>query len=158
VVFSGKEDFAMLTRWEPWGEMLTRVNRLHDAMNRLFGEANGNGNRETRPAGNYPALAAWEDEGTLFVEAELPGMELSDLEILVTGGNKLSIRGERKPPHTDGTWHRQERGFGPFSRVVTLPYNVDPDQVEAKLQQGVLTLALPKAAEAKPRRITVKSS
>jgi HSP20 family protein len=149
----------MLTRWEPWADMWSRMTRLQETMNRLFGEPSLDDNRYMRLGGAYPALDLWEDESTLFVEAELPGMELDDLEIFVTGGNQLTIRGERKQPQLEqGTWHRQERGFGQFSRVVTLPLNVEADQVEAKLQHGVLTISLPKAAEAKPRRIEVKAN
>jgi HSP20 family protein len=135
------------------------MNRLQGAMNRLLGEPNGDEDRQRRLGGAYPALDVWEDESTLFVEAELPGMELGDLEILITGGNQLSLRGERKQPQAEqGTWHRQERGFGQFSRVVNLPLNVDADRVEAKLQHGVLTIELPKSADAKPRRIAVKAT
>ena len=149
----------MLTRWEPFADMWTRMNRLHGAMNQLLGQPNGDDNRQLRLGGAYPALDVWEDEATLFVEAELPGMELADVEIFVTGGNQLTLRGERKQPQEgEGTWHRQERGFGQFSRALNLPFNVDADKVEAKLQHGVLTVELPKAADAKPRRIAVKAN
>jgi HSP20 family protein len=149
----------MLTRWEPFADMWSRMNRLQGAMNRLHGEPNGDGNRHGGLGGAYPALDVWEDEATLFVEAELPGMELGDLEIFVTGGNQLTLRGERKQPLVDqGTWHRQERGFGQFSRVVNLPVSVDADKVGARFQHGVLTIELPKSADAKPRRIAVKAT
>ena len=61
----------------------------------------------------YPPLNLWEDDGNLYVEAELPGFELSELDITVAGEKQLSIKGERKEPETkDATWHRQERGYG----------------------------------------------
>jgi HSP20 family protein len=93
------------------------------------------------------------------VEAELPGLELNDLEIYVTGENTLSVKGERKQPGvTAGTWHRQERGYGAFSRLIELPCLVNSDTVSAEFQHGVLTVTMPKREEARPRRITVKTS
>jgi HSP20 family protein len=131
------------------------MTRLHEEMNRLFGRYN-NGTRGYSP-NVYPPLNVWEDENNLFVEAELPGFNLDDLEMFVTGQNQLSIKGERKMPQVgQGSWHRQERGHGSFSRLVELPTPVDSEGVTAEFKQGVLTITLPKKAEAKPRRIEVK--
>jgi len=70
----------------------------------------------------------------------------------------LAVKGERKEPACDkGTWHRHERGYGKFSRVLELPTAVDEDKVEAAFKNGVLTITLPKGAEAKPRRIEVRA-
>jgi HSP20 family protein len=145
-----------LSRWEPFGSMWKEMNRLQREMNRLFSHLGSDG----RPglAVSFPALNVWQDEGTVYAEAELPGMELNDLEIFVTGGNQLTIKGERKQPKLDkGTWHRQERGFGSFARVVSLPVDVNPDRVEARLVNGVLTIRMPKSETAKPRKIVVKA-
>jgi HSP20 family protein len=131
------------------------MDRLHDEMNRLFGRYS-NGGREFSPGG-YPPLNLWEDEDNLYVEAELPGFNLDDLEMYVTGENQLSIKGARKPPMKEkGTWHRQERGYGAFSRLMELPGAVNSEQVSAEFKNGVLTITLPKKEEAKPRRIEVK--
>ena len=142
----------LATRWEPrslWSEM----NRLRDEMDRLFGS---NGLRRFSTS-VYPPLNLWEDDNNLFVEAELPGFELSELDITVTGDNQLSIKGERKQPEMEkGTWHRQERGYGSFSRLIELPQHVDADKVSAEFKHGVLTVTMPKKEEAKPRRIEVK--
>lgn len=106
---------------------------------------------------SYPPLNLREDESNLYVEAEFPGFNLDDLEMYVTGGNQLSIKGERKQPELEqGTWHRQERGYGSFSRLMELPGPVDGDRVSAEFRHGVLTITLPKKEEAKPRRIEVK--
>jgi len=84
-------------------------------------------------------------------------MELGDLEIYVTGGNQLTIKGERKQPKFENaTWHRQERGFGEFARVLTLPFPVNADKVQAEFSHGVLKITMPKSEEAKPRKIKVK--
>ena len=141
------------TNWQPMAEM----NRLRNEMDRLFvqlGNENGYPRRST-----FPQLNVWEDDDNLFVEAELPGFELDDLEIYVTGGNQLSISGQRKQPGQEGgVWHRQERGFGKFRRALELPSDVNSESVSAKCSNGILTLEMPKAEAAKPRRIKVKAS
>jgi len=105
----------------------------------------------------FPAVNVWEDGDRLYAEAELPGVEMKDLEISVVG-NELAIKGERKPVQGEKVvYHRQERGTGAFARFVTLPVAVDASAVEAVLKNGVLTITLPKAAEAKPRRIEVRT-
>jgi HSP20 family protein len=127
------------------------MGHLHNEMNRLFGRFSFNG------VAGYPALNAWEDDASYFVEAELPGMELADLEIVVTG-DQLTIKGERKAPAIEqGAWHRRERAFGAFARTLELPAAVDADRVEAKLSSGVLLVQLPKSEKARPRKIEVKA-
>lgn len=144
-------------RWNPWGELQTEMNRLQGEMNQLFGRFGVSNGRSAVPTG-YPAMNIWEDDDQLFVEAELPGMELTDLEIFVNGGNQLSLKGERKPPISEqGTWHRRERGYGKFSRIIELPHQVDADKVQANFKHGVLTITLPKQEASKPRKIEVKA-
>jgi HSP20 family protein len=136
----------------PWTEM----NRLGAEMDRLFRRSDWN-RAEQAPVA-FPPLDLWQDGDSLYIEAELPGMEIDNLEIYVTGGNQLSIRGERKPPTVEkGTWHRQERGYGQFSRLLTLPCDVKTDEVEAEFKNGVLTITLPKCEAAKPRRLSIKA-
>lgn len=140
-------------RWEP----LAEVNRLRNEMDRVFGRY---GDRRPAPlaARTYPPMNLWEDDDNLFLEAELPGVGAEDLEVYVTGGNQLSLKGQRqRPEQPAGTWHRQERGEGSYSRMLDLPCRVDSDKVSAQFRHGVLTLTLPKSAEVKPRRITVKA-
>jgi HSP20 family protein len=148
----------LTTRWQPLGTVWPEMNRLQEEMERRFGRLAMNDPR--RFAGGVdPPLNAWEDDNNLYVEAELPELELTDLEIVVNGDNQLSIKGERKQPEReDGTWHRQERGYGSFSRTGELPQYVDSDTVTAEIQHGVLTITLPKRKEAKARRIEVKAS
>ena len=138
---------------DPFAEM----ERLSAEMNRAF-QRFGITDGGQQAAGTYPAVDVWQDEDRLYIEAELPGMEIGDLEIYVTGGNQLTIRGERKPPTVEGgTWHRQERGYGKFSRLLALPCDVKTDEVEAELKDGVLTVKLPKSEAAKPRRLAIKA-
>jgi HSP20 family protein len=145
----------MLTRWQPFAEMQAEMQRLHDEMDRLFGRF-GNGVRGSR-RNAYPPLNLWEDDDSLYVEAELPGFQMDDLAIYVTGDNQLSIKGERKQPEVGkATWHRQERGYGSFTRLLELPVAVDNDKVSAEFAAGVLTITLPKMETAQARRIEVK--
>ena len=102
-----------------------------------------------------PALNLWEDDSNLYVETELPGYKLGELEIVVQK-NELSLKGERKTEEIkDVRFHRRERGMASFARVIRLPAEVESDKVQAALRDGVLTITLPKAEEAKPRKIQV---
>lgn len=144
----------LATRWEP----LTQMNRLRRDMDRLFDHW-GESRPQQYSRSTFPPLNLWENDDNMFVEAELPGFGLDDLEIMVTGGNQLSIQGERKAPELEGgTWHRRERGFGSFSRLIELPGHVDSEKVSAEFKHGILTITLPKREEVKPRRIEVKVS
>jgi HSP20 family protein len=126
-------------------------------MNRLIDRWGGNGARAFAAAQGYPAVNMWEDQEHVFVQAELPGLNLQELEIYVTGGNTLTLKGSRKPTTPEkGVWHRQERVFGEFERPITLPFVVDPDKVDARFENGVLTVQLAKHESARPRKINVK--
>ena len=134
-----------------------QLNQFQSEMNRLFDRWNG-GPAYGAGAPAFPAFNVWEEGDHVVVEAELPGLDLKDLEIYVTGGNQLTLKGQRNEPAVDkGVWHRRERGFGSFARVITLPVDFDPDRVEARFAHGVLTVTMPKSETAKPRKITVKA-
>jgi HSP20 family protein len=144
------------SRWQSFHPVWNQLHLFQDEMNRLF-DRWGAGNPFTGPAA-FPPLNVWEDGDQVHVTAELPGLNLNDLEIYVTGGNQLTLKGERKPCATQkGVWHRQERAFGSFSRTLTLPFPVDPDKVEARLENGVLQLQLTKHESARPCKIPVKA-
>jgi HSP20 family protein len=109
------------------------------------------------PAG-FPALNAWSDEDNFYLEAEIPGMSLDDLEIFVSDGQVLTIKGRRSEAQIEGAnWLRRERGSGAFERRIQLPGPINQDGVDATLKQGVLTIKLPKAQEIRPKRISVKA-
>lgn len=135
----------------PFGQLRTEVERL-------FGDFS----RQTPLAGwvpgtQYPAVNVWETDQELFVEAEVPGVKESDLEIFVVG-EELTIKGRRSSAPEGTSFHRQERGVGPFTRVVRLPVEVDADKVDARLREGVLEIRLPKAPTARPRKIQVNAA
>ena len=141
---------------------LVRWQRLSNELTDLQAEMNYLCGRPTAAswptlARAYPAVNVWEDDDNVYVEAEVPGLTQEQLQIFVGEGSLLSIQGERLPCKTPGdVWHRQERGFGKFNRVLQLPAPVDADKVQAKFEHGVLLLTMPKSAAAKPRRITVR--
>jgi HSP20 family protein len=106
----------------------------------------------------FPAVNLWEDAELLYAEAELPGVRMEDVEVLVVG-NELTLKGNRaQASDGKGVFHREERGTGEFSRVIALPYEVDAAKVEATLKDGILTVVMPKAEQARARRITVKTA
>ena len=134
------------------------ANRLLEQMDRLFGPAGFDSPDLSPVAPAYPPLSVWEDEDALYVEAEAPGLKAEDIGVSVADGDRLTIAAARVPPTNDrGTRLYQERGYGAFTRTVTLPVAVAPDAVEARYEAGVLTIALRKAEVAKPRRIAVKA-
>jgi len=135
--------------WQPLHDLQGEVNRLFDQW--------GDRGRQFLAAASFPAFNVWEDGDALYVESELPGMELKDLEIYVTGHNQLTVKGERRPPAFEkAVQHRQERGFGTFVRSLTLPVAVDENNIDARFENGVLKLRMPKHEAAKPRKIEIK--
>jgi len=144
-----------LSRWQPL--VSGEFNRLQKEMNRLFNHL-GVTPTWRGLSFSYPAINVWENDNAVFAEAELPGLSQDQIEVYVTEGDQLTVQGERKPvERASGTWHRRERGFGKFSRTLALPAHVDAEKVEARLENGVLHITLPKTEAARPRKIAVKS-
>ena len=144
------------TRWQPFSPVWHQLHQFQEEMNRLFDHWH-NGNSFAGVTG-FPPVTIWEEGDRVCVEAELPGLKLDALEIYVTSGNQLTLKGERKAcPPEKGVWHRQERVFGDFNRTLTLPYPVDADKVDVRLEHGVLRLDLTKHESARPRKIPVKA-
>ncbi|MEJ2201113.1 MAG: Hsp20/alpha crystallin family protein [Desulfuromonadaceae bacterium] len=106
--------------------------------------------------GDFPRINLSEDEHNLYVEALVPGLTPQDLDLNILHG-ALTLSGERKENGTDHrTWHRRERGNDRFLRTIELPTPVDVAKVDAEYHNGILTVTLPKAEEAKPKKIAVK--
>lgn len=142
--------------WDPFRELLHMEEELGSLLDaRGFGAPFLADQRAT-----FPRVNIWtgENESTLY--AEVPGVELDDLDLTIAG-TTLTLKGERKPGAGDRVpaerHYRRERGSGPFGRSVVLPHKVDVDKVEASLVNGILRVTLPKAAEVKPHKIAVKS-
>lgn len=141
----------LVNRRHPIGSLLREFNQAQDEFARWFGRTVGT------PTGGDPQLNVWADENAVHAEVDLPGVDPAKLEVTVTEGNQLTVQGERTPPSLPGvSWIRQERPFGKFVRVVSLPTLVNAETVEARYENGVLRLTLPKHEAAKPRKIVVK--
>ena len=138
---------------------------LHREMNRLFDGIfrdfdltfPGTWGRETTEAVS-PRVDVSETETEVHVAAELPGIEEKDIEVTVAEG-VLTIRGEKKVEmeEKDNNYHRVERSYGTFHRLVSLPAEVDRDKAEAVFKKGVLHVTLPKAPGPNRTKISVKS-
>jgi HSP20 family protein len=104
-------------------------------------------------------MNVWANDDGLVLTTEVPGVNPQDIDISVVG-ETLTLSGERMPDELkEGSrYHRQERGYGKFTRSVQLPFPVDVNAVEASFKDGVLHVAMPRAEEDKPRKITVKSA
>ena len=104
-----------------------------------------------------PRVNLHEDKDNVYVTAELPGLKVSEIELSIENGT-LSIGGERKveEKHRDAQAYRTERFVGKFQRLITLPASVDATKVVAQYKDGVLSVTLPKAEEARRKQIEVK--
>jgi HSP20 family protein len=138
-----------------WGRMdpFEDIRRLQEEMNRLF-SSSATGRR--RPAAGFPAVNAYANEDGIALTAELPGVRAEDLDISVFR-DTLTLRGKREPEAEVQNYHRRERLQGEFVRTISLPFQVDPERVEANMQDGLLRLSLHRPEEDKPRRIQVKA-
>ena len=144
---------TVLTRWEPFREL----NALQSRMNRLFEEQNRGGSEESLTAGAFvPPVDVYEDEHSIQLKLEVPGIDEKDLDIKVEN-NVLTVSGERKfeKEEKEENFRRVERSYGSFVRSFTLPTTVDSEGITADYTAGVLKLKLAKRAEAKPKQIKV---
>jgi len=107
----------------------------------------------------FPAMNVWSGDERVMVTAELPGITPEDINIAVTG-DTLTLTGKRQRPEVaeGNNYHRQECGYGEFSRSLQLPFRIDANGVEATFRKGVLSITLPRAEEDKPKRIQVNGS
>jgi HSP20 family protein len=130
------------TRWDPLRDLLA----LQERIDRLT---------EAGDTGWTPPVDLYETVDRYVLTAELPGLTREDLEIRFLDG-QLQIQGQRPSARVPcEQYHRVERGHGPFLRRFALPAPVDADRISADLKDGVLTVTIPKAASAVPRRIDV---
>jgi HSP20 family protein len=133
-------------------DMFPEMVRFQKEMNRFFSGLNQEYDQ------HYPPVNVWIGEDDVLVKVEIPGINTDQIEI-TTKGDVLYITGTREPEKLEEgcRYHRQERGFGRFSRGLQLPFQVDQDKVEANYEKGILQIYLPRAEEDKPRKISIKS-
>ncbi len=148
---------TLLTRWEPvrdFSAMQDRMNR----MNRLFRESySPEVPEEALTTTSFaPPVDIYEDEHTITLKMEVPGIDEKDIDVRIEN-NTLTVHGERQieTEEKEENFRRIERQYGSFTRSFTLPSSVDPGQVNANYDRGVLKITLSKKAEAKPKRIKV---
>jgi HSP20 family protein len=143
---------ALMARWEPFRD----IARLQEEMNRVFDDRLY---RAGESVGWTPPCDIYEDEEGVSLRFELAGVDPKDVDVRFENG-VLTVKGERKLEREDTreNYHRIERSYGTFTRSFSLPGSVDAEKIRAESKNGVLTIVLPKKAEAKPRAIQVKVS
>lgn len=135
---------------DPFADM----RRVQSTMNQMF-----DGARTPRQSGTYPPVNLWACEDGIVLTTELAGLTEQDIELIVKD-NMLSIRGTYPDSESgdDIVWHRHERVEGTFLRSVELPFGVSPDHINARFENGVLTVEMQRPEDDKPKRIQIKSS
>ena len=146
-----------MSRWDPFRDLMT----IQSELNRLFGRTYG-GDSQGSPsaAGSWvPALDVYETKEQFVVTMDLPGIDpesvdvtVEDSTLTVSGSRELNIETEEE------NYLRVERRYGQFSRSLSLPPSADATGIDAHFDKGVLTIQVPKAEEAKPKKITIKAT
>ena len=134
-----------------WREM----DQLQLEMNRLYEDSVS---KRTLGSPKYPAINLWANEDGQIIRSEMPGLSADDIQIDLTA-DTLTISGGRSHNEAEENtrYHRQERGYGEFTRTIQLPFMVDTKNVDAKFKNGLLTIKLLRAEADKPKKIAVKS-
>ena len=152
-----------LIRWNPMRDLATfpaDVTNVQREINRVFDNFFRGGMLDDGSLGASmwaPAVDVQERDEAYQVKVELPGVDKDDVKITMED-NILTIRGEKKQEKDskNSNYHRVERSYGSFQRSFTLPTSVKHDKIEASYKDGILSIALPKAEDAKPKQIEVK--
>ena len=137
-------------------EFLNVGNRMSRLLNDAFGGLDWQ-YRDSAGASWVPPVDIFEEADAIRIMAEVPGVKREDVKISLEG-NVLTIHGQKQQAAEERTErvHRYERTYGVFERTFTLPASVDANKIKASYDQGVLTITLPKMAEARPRQIQVE--
>ncbi len=138
-----------------WPDTLNELERMRRQMDDIFKGFSKEGHMR-QGSGVFPSINLTEDKDHFYLRAELPGVTSEDLEMEAIGKN-ITISGTRRIAlEKEGAkYHRRERESGKFSRVISLPNEVNTENITAALKDGILTVCLPKAEKAKPRQITI---
>jgi HSP20 family protein len=153
-----RQIMANITRRNPFGELTTLQDRLGQLLSQPFGPWERFASGAELTGTNFvPAVDVYEDQHSIVLSGELPGIDEKDVNISLENG-VLTISGERKMENKEEkeNFHRIERSYGRFIRTFTLPPTVDPDNVKAEFNNGVLKITLAKREEAKPKQIKIE--
>jgi HSP20 family protein len=144
-----------ITRWETYRDVLALQNRMNSLF-QDFSRSNSGENELVTAAGFVPPVDIYEDEHTLVLKLEIPGVRQEDLDVRMEN-NTLSVKGERsfESEGKEENFHRVERRYGSFYRAFTVPNTIDPNSIKAEYDAGVLRLELQKRPESKPKQIKV---
>jgi HSP20 family protein len=143
-----------LTRWEPFRDLMT----LQDRMSRMVHDPMFRFTSQNDLGGWFPPVDIHEEPDRIILRAEIPGVGRDDIDVSVENGT-LTLRGEKKQEKevsTDNAF-RVERFYGSFARSFVLPAAIDPENIKASYKDGVLEIVVPKAEEAKPKKIKVQT-
>ena len=144
----------MLRRWSEFERSFAALDELRRYMN-LFDERGG---RAWANQSTWPRMNLFDNGSDLVLKMAAPGLSEGDIELTLTG-ETLTIAGKREVVPPEGySVHRQERGSIEFKRSFALPSRVDGEKVVATVTDGVMTVTMPKAAEDKPRQISVQAN
>ena len=137
-----------------WGDQLPDIRLFDDRFDRLIERAFG----RDRQGPWTPAMDVYETDDRVVVTVELPGVSAEEVDVSVEDST-LTVSGSREfsSEVTQESYHRIERRYGAFSRAVTLPPQVDASKVDARFEDGVLTVDLPKIEKAKPKKIQINA-
>jgi HSP20 family protein len=143
---------TLITRWDPFREFVT----LQDRMSRLLRDSQGGQEEALTTTTFAPPVDVYEDEHNVTLKIEVPGIDEKDIDVRVEN-NTLIVHGERKfeKEEKEENFRRVERQYGSFTRTFTLPQTVDPENVQANYDKGVLKIQLAKREEAKPKQIKI---
>jgi HSP20 family protein len=143
-----------ITRWRPFRDVVS----IQDEMNKLFDDFFGRPIIRTEWSEGVwnPSVDVSEDKDNVIIKAEMPGMNKDDVKISIQDG-VLTLKGEKRQEkeEKDKNYHRIERNYGSFCRSFQLPTSVKSDKVKASYKDGVLSIALPKTEEVKPKEIPI---
>jgi HSP20 family protein len=149
-----------MMRWDPFQDLRSAQDEMAQ-MNPMLAHALGLHTQQAsgRTSAWAPALDISERKDAYLVTVELPGLKPEDLDITMEDG-LLTIQGERQftAESSEQQFHRVERRYGAFRRSITLPAHVTAEGIQASFEDGVLQILVPKAEEAKPKRIQVRPS
>ena len=149
-----------MIRWLGENDLFSQLDRMQRDMNRFWSALDTSGTRQPfQRTGVYPLVNVYDDGESFVVRAEVPGVDPKKLDISVNG-DTLPLHGERKAsePPEGASYHRRELSYGSFRRALTLPDMVDSAKVSANYRNGILEILLPRAEQAKQRKISVKTS
>ncbi len=143
-----------ITRWRPFRDVVS----IQDEMNKLFDDFFGRPVLRTEWTEGVwsPSVDVSEDKDNVIIKAEMPGMNKDDVKISIQDG-VLTLKGEKRQEkeEKDKNYHRVERNYGSFCRSFQLPTSVKSDKVKASYKDGMLSIALPKTEEVKPKEIPI---